>query len=406
MVHIVMIAGTYQPEHCGVGHYTAHLRQGLAERGMQSSVLTTHHAAQVAADPTVRGVVKRWHLTELFSLVQAVRQIHPNCLHIQHAAGTYGFDRAIFLLPLLLRLSGWQRPIVTTVHEYGWWEWQPACVPPGLLEWLKAWGQKQGWWDREDGFLLTQSDAIITTNGNAEQVILHRLPHLKRLLHRIPIAANIETQTIDKLKARQIVQQICGWSDDAAIVAFFSFLHPVKGLETLLAAFQQVVVAQPHTRLLLIGGVESLALPSQQATDYWNQLKTRIAELNLTNDVHMTGYLPTEQVSLYLTAADIGVLPFNPGVTLKSGSLLAMMAHSLPIIATQSDPPDPELANACLKLIPPRNPPELANALVELLTDATQQRQLGQAAFDLSRQFTWSQITEAHLNVYYQLNLA
>lgn len=404
MVRIALIAGTYQPKHCGVAHYTAHLRQALAERGVQSSVLTTHNAAQLAADPTVRGIVNQWCLAGLFSLVRAVHQTEADCLHIQHAAGTYGFDRAIFLLPLLLRLSSWHKPIVSTIHEYGWWEWHPTNVPPRLIEWLKIWGQQKGWWDREDGFLLTQSNAIFTTNGEAEQVILQRLPHLKPLVHRIPIAANVDTVSIEKPNARYTVQQVCGWTDNAAIVAFFSFLHPVKGLETLLTAFRQVVAAQPHARLLLIGGVESLALPDQQASDYWNQLRTQITALNLTDQVHMTGYLPADQVSLYLAAADIGVLPFNSGVTLKSGSLLTMMAHALPIIATRPESPDPELTNAqALKLIAPRDSLALASALVELLTDSAQQHQLGQAAFRFSRQFTWSNIADAHLSVYHSL---
>lgn len=79
-------------------------------------------------------------------------------------------------MPLILRTFGYRQPIVTTVHEYGWWEWQPKGIPPELLEWLKQWGQQRQWWDREDGFLLTGSQAIITTNVEAESAICDRLP--------------------------------------------------------------------------------------------------------------------------------------------------------------------------------------------------------------------------------------
>lgn len=401
MIRVAFVAGTYQPQYCGVAHYTAHLRQALRERGIESVVLTTYAAADTANDSTVHAAVNRWHITQLIALVRAIHQTQANCLHIQHAAGTYGFDRAVFLLPLLLKLSGWRLPIITTVHEYGWWEWQPTQVPPKLLEWLKTWGQEHGWWDREDGFLLTHSDAIITTNSEAEQVIYQRLPHLKPLVHRIPIAANVETASVDRESARTIIQQTYGWSTQNKIIAFFSFLHPVKGVETLLSAFKQVVTVHPEARLLLMGGVESLALPAEQASRYWQQLQSQIAELDLTDVVHMTGYLPAAQVSLHLTAADLGVLPFNAGVTLKSGSLLAMMAHGLPIVATCSNPPDPDLTTeTLLKLTSPRNPVALAAALIELLANPDQQRQFSQAAFYYSQQFTWSNIAAAHLRIY------
>ncbi|QYO62526.1 NAD(P)-dependent oxidoreductase [Leptolyngbya sp. 7M] len=354
MVRVAFVAGTYQSQHCGVAHYTAHLRQVLSARGIESLILTTREAANQLTDPTVQGAVNCWHLSELLALAQAIIESKVDCLHIQHAAGTYGFDRAIFLLPLLLRLRGWRLPIVTTVHEYGWWEWRPAYLPSPLLEWLKTWGQRRGWWDREDGFLLTYSDAIITTNQQAEQIIYQRLPHLKSVTHRIPIAANVETALLDRSTARQMVQQAYGWFGEVAIIAFFSFLHPVKGLETLLPAFQQVVAAYPQARLLLIGGVESLALPGAQADRYWEQLKALVAELGLTEVVQMTGY--SDQVSVYLRAADLGVLPFHAGITLKSGSLLAMMAHGLPIVATRSNPPDPDLTDkSLLKLVSPRD---------------------------------------------------
>jgi polysaccharide biosynthesis protein PslF len=397
---IVFIAGTYQPQFCGVAHYTAHLRQALAQPQVTTEVLTTQAAAQSVQEASVIGTLQNWRLTELQALVRAVHRSNADILHIQHAAGTYSFDRSIFLLPLLLRASGWRRPIVTTVHEYGWWEWQPQGIPPAWLEALKQWGQQRGWWDREDGFLLTQSCAIITTNREAEAALFDRLPHLKSRVHRIPIAANVAVTPIDRSEARQQLRQHCGWAQDATVVAFFGFLHPVKGLETLLSAFQQVQQRQPQARLLLVGGVETLALPGEQATRYWQQLHAKVAELSLTAIVHLTGYLTAETASRYLSGADIGVLPFHHGVTLKSGSLLTLLSHRLPVIATQVESGDLELNPSIIQPIPPRHVNELASAILALMTDPTRCQQLAEAGAYFSRQFTWQAITAAHWQVY------
>lgn len=399
MTRIALIAGTYQPERCGVAHYTDRLRSALNERAIQSVVLTTHLAA-ANQELTVIGVVHNWQFADLLALAQAVHRTGAELLHIQHAAGTYGFERAIFLLPLLLRLSGWRAPIITTVHEYGWWEWQPGVVPPWLVEGLKQWGQQRGWWDREDGFLLTLSNALITTNTAAEAVIQTRLPHLADRVWRIPIGANVEVAPVERF-ARQRLRGACGWPDHTTVIAFFGFLHPVKGLETLLAAFKQVLAAHSQARLLLIGGVESLALRGKEAISYWDKLQAQVAELGLREQVYLSGYLSADIASQYLAGADFGVLPFNSGITLKSGSLLTLLAHGLPVVATRHNPPDPDLSEQRgVRLVTPRNRDGLTIALNQLLDDPLARRHLGAAGRAFAHQFSWLSIAQRHLEVY------
>ncbi len=407
MPHVTLIAGTYEPARCGVAHYTERLRCALHSVGMPSTVITTQTAAKAVQQPDVIGAVNDWSLLEMQALVRSLHTAQTDILHIQHAAGTYSFERAIFLLPLLLRLTGWHKPIVTTVHEYGWWEWQPAWIPSQLLEWLKVQGQRKGWWDREDGFLLTGSNAIITTNSQAETVIRQRLPahgaaqKAVSHLYNIELAPNIEAISIDRAIARQSLRQMCNWPNDTTIIAFFGFLHPVKGLETLLTAFKSVIVARPNARLLLLGGVESLALVGEHAAQYWHTLHEQVAALGIDQVVQFTGYLSPELASKYLSGADIGVLPFNHGVTMKSGSLLALLTHGLPTVATASDPPDPKLTDASwLKLIPPRADDRLAIALTTLLDDPGLRHQMSDAGRKFVQTFEWNAIAKAHLHVY------
>jgi len=401
MAQVAIIAGSYIPEKCGVAHYTQHLRESLSLLNVKSAVLTTRQAAEAVSDPSVQGVVDDWDVVDLFSLTQAIHQSQMDILHIQHAAGTYNFKRAIFLLPLLLRLTGWHKPIITTIHEYGWWEWQPKWFPPKLLETCKIWGQHRGWWDREDGFLLTQSDAIVVTNQTATNALFDRLPQQKFLAHQIPIGANIPTSTADPKTAKQELCQHYCWLEKSVIIAFFGFLHPVKGIETLFSAFQKVAAAHPEARLLIVGGVESLALPHNQASQYWQKLEQQINTLGLAEQIKMTGYLEANQASKHLAGADIGVLPFNHGVTLKSGSLLALMSHSLPVVATLAPEPDLELVHhPGVRLIPPRNVEALASELNYLLKNLEICQQLGHAGKNFSQKFSWSSIAEAHVSIY------
>ncbi len=395
-----MVAGTYRPERCGVAHYVQRLRSVLDERGVSSVVLTTKEAARASKDPRVKGVVRGWGPAYLPTLVRALRSVRADVIHIQHAAGTYGFKRAVFFLPPLLRAAGARAPLVTTVHEYDWWEWKPRFVPQTMLESLKEWGQRRGVWDREDGFLLTGSDALITTNAPIEATITERLPGLATRLHRAPLVANIDVAPADRSEARNEVRSRYGWPLKASVIAYFGFLHPVKGIENLLKAYKKVLEDHPRARLLLVGGAESLAL-GEEAAWYWNELHGLVSELGLNETVAMTGYVPEEEVSRLLSGADVGVLPFNHGVTLKSGTLLTLFAHGLPVVATRSDPPEPELADGRLvQLVERRDISGLAAALSGLLTNASQRARLVEAGHAYCRRLSWSVIAERHLEVY------
>lgn len=400
-MRVTFVAGGYQPQRCGVADYLAHLRTALIQQGIASQVVTTRISAESVNKPDVIGAVDNWRLPDLASLVRVLMTHPTDVLHIQHAAGSYGFQRSIFLLPLVLRSLGYRQPIVTTAHEYGWWEWQPRWIPAGFLEFAKEWGQKRGWWDREDGWLLTGSDAIITTNDNIAAIVRDRLPQLGDRLHSIPIAANVSVAPIERDVARHQLRQTLDWPENADVITFFGFLHPVKGIETLLQAMQKVVDRYPNARLLLIGGVETLSLQGEDAERYWQKIQSLIAELHISQSVHCTGYVSAEQASHYLSGADIGVLPFNPGVTLKSGSLLALFAHQLPTIITESGETDPVLLQSDLvRRVPPRCIPSLATTLLELLGDRPQLDRLSVNGHQFVQSRTWEAIAFQHRMIY------
>ena len=82
MIRVALIAGSYQPERCGVAHYTARLREALGKHGIESVVLTTHAAAS-AHDLSVQGVVHNWRATFFSYSVMNFRHLSlPSLLFI------------------------------------------------------------------------------------------------------------------------------------------------------------------------------------------------------------------------------------------------------------------------------------------------------------------------------------
>jgi glycosyltransferase involved in cell wall biosynthesis len=146
--------------------------------------------------------------------------------------------------------------------------------------------------------------------------------------------------------------------------------------------------------------VESLALPGKEAERYRASLRALTRGLGLEGTVAMTGFVPEGEASRLLSGADMGVLPFNHGVTLKSGSLLALFAHGLPVVATRADPPEPGLSDGRVRLVERKDATGLAEALISLLPDGGERTRLAERGRAYVRGLTWPAIAERHLEVY------
>src|SRR4051794_35256523 len=105
-VRIAMVTGRADPGRDGVADYTAHLVRALGEAGT-----------------TVDPVPTDGSLRDLVATALRLRASRPDVVHVQFAPSAFGFRPWPGLLP---DLGG--APVVTTVHEYGWWS-APSWVP-------------------------------------------------------------------------------------------------------------------------------------------------------------------------------------------------------------------------------------------------------------------------------------
>jgi glycosyltransferase involved in cell wall biosynthesis len=199
------------------------------------------------------------------------------------------------------------------------------------------------------------------------------------------------------------------WSlpPDSPLVVFFGFLHPVKGLEYLVRGMVRVRRQLPRARLVLAGGWDSLALPGQEGLGYRDRLLDLIRAADLQQAVQVTGYLDETAVSGLLFAADVVALPFTYGISFKSGSLLAAMAHGRPVVATQPALADPQLRpGEHLLCVPARDSESLAQAILAVLGNPDLQHRLALAGAAAAQPFNWPSIAARHLALYASVTAA
>jgi glycosyltransferase involved in cell wall biosynthesis len=203
------------------------------------------------------------------------------------------------------------------------------------------------------------------------------------------------------------------WPQDAFVFAAITKLGPDRGNETLLRAFKTAVEQAPQLRLALVYKPTLYhRLPAEYASIDWardvNRMRAMINDqvrgLDLERSVdliEMSGSLEP-----YYAASDMLVAPFE-NVRFSSVNLVEGLAYGRPFIATDLGEPK-EIAKQFEVgvLVPPKDPAQLANVMLELAGAPERVRELGRRASDAARQFTVKAAAERLSTLYETLAAA
>jgi glycosyltransferase involved in cell wall biosynthesis len=181
--------------------------------------------------------------------------------------------------------------------------------------------------------------------------------------------------------------------EGAPVIATLGNIRRVKGHDLYIKAAASVVAQFPQVSFNIAGGVLE--------SDYYAELQTLIAALNLSNHFHFVGGVAN--LREYLSTADIFVLPSRSEGF--SNAIVEAMAASLPVVATNVGGNAEAVTDGVSGLIvPPEDPAALAAAITRLLSDPGEAREMGAAGKRLaSAKFTTDammhQITLAYASV-------
>lgn len=176
-------------------------------------------------------------------------------------------------------------------------------------------------------------------------------------------------------------------------VSWVGRIDPIKDLETLVRSFSTVTRATPGARLKLFGPVPK----GNEA--YGHKVRALVSELGLGAAITFEG--PVKPVHHAYHAADVVALS-----SISEGfpyvAIEAMMCGR-PVVATQVGGVG-EAVGDFGRMVDPRAPEELGDAITELLVDVPLRRRLGQGARERAlRLFTLSRMYEGYRGLYTEL---
>jgi glycosyltransferase involved in cell wall biosynthesis len=380
----------------GVGDFTREIGMALNGLGATVSAVSSIRASQSSMAPrsshdgvTIRSnglrltlfpVVERWGFSSWSQVTEVLRHTSSEILNVQYQTAAYQMHPAVNFLPWRLRLLRDRPGIVTTFHDLK----LPYLFPKAgaVRRWVTS-------------ALISGSDATIVTNVEDR---LGAEAYAPRSLHLFPIGSNIDPQAppgYDRAKWRER----WGVRPEETLLCYFGFLNESKGGETLFRSLARLVASGERVKLLMIGGRVGSSDPTNVA--YLQEMEALVDELGIADHVSWTDYVDAPEVSASFWSSDICVLPYRDGASFRRGTLMAALAHGVPIVSTYPRVEVAEIVeNENMGLVPPDDDEALADKISQVAASPQLRERLAKGAAGLANLFSWKGIAQNTMTVY------
>jgi glycosyltransferase involved in cell wall biosynthesis len=313
-------------------------------QGLASFNLVVHHARQ-----SVRP--QSWRVSH--AVARSIHRLEPQVIHFDEGSRR--------MLLTLLELG--RRPVVLTIHD-----------PENHS------GERHWRAELDRFFFLKRSSRVLLYN----QALMHSFASH----YSVPLKHIRATQ----LGVHHIFREwMVGPVPHAGqTVLFYGRLSAYKGLEVLYAAATDVAERVPGVRFVVAG---------RPAGDY--ELPTAPLLAHGAQVEVIREYIPNTRLAQLLASASVIVCPYIDAT--QSGVVLTAFAFEKPVVATRvGGLPEYITDGETGLLVAPRDSAALADALVQVLTNATLQERLRTGVSRLGRggRLDWASAARATLEVY------
>ena len=371
-MRICLITSRLPPIRCGVGDYSVQLGNALTARGDEVVLLTTHDQAPVVAGAafSVRNTLPSWGVRGVTKIWREINTLKPDVILVQWVPFLYSRTGTNLSFPLTIAaLAARGFRVQVMVHEpwvrFIWWSY----FLTGPVQRLAL------------GILATASRKVSVSITPWRDLLRSRLPWKRDDIDYVPVGSNIP---LVRVPSRTAFRAKAGIPDDAVVLAMFSLHGAAKAFSYVESAWRTVTSRADGRRFHLV-------LVGASAEEAARLLPEAAAHPRCI----VTGPLPAADVSAWLQSIDVLLAPFSDGMTTRRTTVMAAMAHGVPVVTTRGRLTDPDLFDRSPLLLADLDADVFAGSVVALIDDPARRTALGGAtrAF-YERHFSWADISQ------------
>ena len=369
-IHKVAFLGDYLPRKCGIATFTTDLRCAVAAEfpAMQCLVVPVNDLAGGYDYPAeVRFEIAEQDLTSYLRAADFLNITDVDVVCVEHEFGIFGGPAGSHVLALLREL---QMPVVTTLHTI-----------------LREPNAEQRRVMRE---LIRLSTRLIVMSERGKEFLrdIYHAPETKVDLipHGIPDMPFADPNYF---------KDEFGVAGKQVLLTF-GLLSPNKGIEFALQALPEIIRKFPDIVYIVVGQTHPNLL-RHEGEAYRLTLERLAKDLGIQkNVVFFNRFVELEELMRFIGAADIYLTPYLTESQITSGTLAYAFGNGNAVVSTPYWHAAELLGAGRGRLVPFRDAPAIAVAVVELLGDDTLRHALRKQAYKLGRDMVWSHVAQLY----------
>ncbi|MFH1145424.1 MAG: glycosyltransferase [bacterium] len=266
-----------------------------------------------------------------FQLINQLRQLRPDLVHIQHELRLYGGQISsvfLFLVYVYLRLK--KIPVITTVH---------GVVSLNFIddEFVRSNNTRLPIWMIKSAFYVIYKLVTVLS----QKVVVHETSFRRTMVEdygvpaeRVEVINHYVEQTI-KMAPREEARQQLKLPLDGHICLFFGFISGYKGLPLLIDGFAKYTVNNPKAFLIIAGGMNPNLKNDKPYQSFYNTLQERAVAVIPNGQYRWVGFVGEEEISVYYGASDVCVIPYSVYMG-TSGPLAFSLAYGADFLVSDA----------------------------------------------------------------------
>jgi glycosyltransferase involved in cell wall biosynthesis len=364
------VLGNHLPRHCGIATFTTHLTAALAEQlpNADGFVLAMNDAGhRHAYPPRVRFEIGEGDLTSYRRAADFLNVNQVDVLSLQHEYGIFGGKAGAHLLELLRQL---RMPIVTTLHT--------VLSAPNPSQRLVL----------DELARLSERLVVMSESGVELLKQVHGIPadRIDLIPHGIP-----HVPTGGGSKERLGV-------DGKTVILTFGLLSPDKGIEYVIDALPAILATHPDTVYIVLGATHP-HVAEREGEAYRLMLEARARQLGVGGHmVFHDRFVSQEELTEFLSAADIYITPYLNAEQITSGTLAYAVGAGKAVISTPYIYAREVLADGRGVLVPWRDSDAIAREVVDVIGNPERRQAMCARARAYGRTMSWSAVAGQYVD--------
>jgi glycosyltransferase involved in cell wall biosynthesis len=364
---------TYPPRACGIATYTRDLARAVLIRGhaRHNVIVVIEDEPRPSMDATGRQIIQQHDRRSYIAAAGFLNESNVDVVSLQHEFGIFGGEWGEYVLDLCSNIVA---PLVTTFHTV---MSHPAEKAIQIV--------------RE---ICGLSESVVVTVESAAKLLEQKYGIESQKIEVIHHGASVPDRMRRGYARRHLNLQ------NRTVLITTGLISSGKGIEYAIRSLPYLVQDRPDILYLVVGQTHP-EVRKRDGEAYRNKLIELTRQLKVERNVRFVNrYVPDDELSLYLQAADIYVAPYLGRDQVSSGTITLALTHGKAVVSTPTLFAKEVLSGDRGLMCRFADARSVAERIQRIISEPWLKRRLEANAFKYGQEVGWAKVADEYGDVF------